>query len=490
MAFFPTSKIFLEIGPFTITWYAICSLGGAFLCYYLTLRTLRKMGYKDDIIENFFIMMLPIAYIGARIWYCIFEWKQYAANPISVFYIWEGGLAIHGGIFAAVLFGLYYFNKHSIDGLRVADAAFPNVLLGQVIGRWGNFINQEAFGSVVSAEYMSHFPKFIQDGMYINGEYHMPTFLYEGVGNLIGFFLIRFVFKKYGRKKRGDMAYAYFIWYGMVRFIVEGLRTDSLMLGGIRVAQLVSICGMIFGLLGLMGCYDKWFKNIYPFKKQKPVILFDLDGTLLDTEPLIRESFKRTFEHYDPSLKLSEEEYKGLLGPTLKQSFSKYLPNCDLDEVIAYYRAFNNEHHDEYVRLYDGAYETVKQLKEMDYDIGVVSNKVTPTVMKGLEFANMKEFFSVVISCEEMEAPKPDPKGLIEACGKLYRGIDNLIYVGDSPTDIQTCKNMSAFSVAVLFDEARQQQLLDKKPCAVIHEFPQLLELLQEDREWSDFSVL
>ena len=490
MAFFPTSKIFLEIGPFTITWYAICSLGGAFLCYYLTLRTLRKMGYKDDIIENFFIMMLPIAYIGARIWYCIFEWKQYAANPISVFYIWEGGLAIHGGIFAAVLFGLYYFNKHSIDGLRVADAAFPNVLLGQVIGRWGNFINQEAFGSVVSAEYMSHFPKFIQDGMYINGEYHMPTFLYEGVGNLIGFFLIRFVFKKYGRKKRGDMAYAYFIWYGMVRFIVEGLRTDSLMLGGIRVAQLVSICGMIFGLLGLMGCYDKWFKKFYPFKKQKPVILFDLDGTLLDTEPLIRESFKRTFDHYDPSLKLSEEEYKGLLGPTLKQSFSKYLPNCDLDEVIAYYRAFNNEHHDEYVRLYDGAYETVKQLKEMDYDIGVVSNKVTSTVMKGLEFANMKEFFSVVISCEEMEAPKPDPKGLIEACGKLYRGIDNLIYVGDSPTDIQTCKNMSAFSVAVLFDEARQQQLLDKKPCAVIHEFPQLLELLKEDREWSDFSVL
>ena len=93
----------------------------------------------------------------------------------------------------------------------------------------------------------------------------------------------------------------------------------------------------------------------------------------------------------------------------------------------------------------------------------------------------MKEFFSVVISCEEMEAPKPDPKGLIEACGKLYRGIDNLIYVGDSPTDIQTCKNMSAFSVAVLFDEARQQQLLDKKPCAVIHEFPQLLELLKED---------
>ena len=86
-------------------------------------------------------------------------------NPISVFYIWEGGLAIHGGnIFAAVLFGLYYFNKHSsIDGLRVADVAFPNVLLGQVIGRWGNFINQEAFGSVVSAEYMSHFPKFIQD---------------------------------------------------------------------------------------------------------------------------------------------------------------------------------------------------------------------------------------------------------------------------------------------------------------------------------------
>ena len=130
MEFFPDAKTLLSIGSLHVTWYAVLFLGGAFLAYGLSLRQLKKWGYKEELIENFFLMMFPIAIIGARLYYVIFEWNNiYIYDPIRIFYIWEGGLAIHGGIIAGVLFGIYYFRKHRCDGLRIADAIFPNVLL-------------------------------------------------------------------------------------------------------------------------------------------------------------------------------------------------------------------------------------------------------------------------------------------------------------------------------------------------------------------------
>ncbi len=490
MQFFPTSKIFLSFGSLHITWYAIFSLTGALVTYYLSQRTLKKMGYKESLGEDYFIMMLPIAYIGARIWYCLFEWKQYIADPISIFYVWEGGLAFHGGVIAAVIFGWFFLKKRNVDARRFADACVPNLLIGQAIGRWGNFVNQEAFGGVVSESFFNHFPAFIKEGMFIDGAYRMPTFLFEGVGNLIGFILIYFGFKKFGRKKRGDMAYAYIVWYGVVRFFVEGLRTDSLMMGPIRIAQLISIFGIILGVLGLLGVYDKLFANIWPFKKVKPVVLFDLDGTLLDTEALIADSFRHVFAIYRPDYVLTTADLKGFLGPTLKESFEKYIPEVNSDELIAEYRKFNLAHHDEYVKPFYGVEEVLKTLKEEDYDIGVVSNKTVQTVTHGLEYCGLKDYFPVIVGCEQLNKVKPDPEGLIKACAELYRSIDNVVYVGDSVGDIKTCKNMSAFSVAASFDKTRREELQAAKPCALITSMPQLLDILKEDHEWSDFTTL
>ena len=217
MTFFPDMKTFIAIGGFQITWYAIIILTGAFVAYYLTLRQVRKWGYKEEIFENFFLLMLPIAIVGARLYYVIFEWNNlYAADPISAFYIWEGGLAIHGGVIAGTLFGVWYFHRHQIDGLRIADAIFPNLMLAQAIGRWGNFMNQEAYGQIVSGDFYAHWPSFIKDQMYIDGYYRQPTFLFESVGNIVGFLLITFVYKKYGRRKRGDTGLCLFgmVWYG------------------------------------------------------------------------------------------------------------------------------------------------------------------------------------------------------------------------------------------------------------------------------------
>lgn len=490
MSFFPDMQTVVTFGSLRVTWYAVIILTGAFLAYYLSLRQFKKWGYEEDVFLNFFIMMLPISIVGARLYYVIFEWgNQYAADPIRAFYVWEGGLAIHGGLIAGVLFGVWYFRRHCINGLRVADVIFPNVMLAQAIGRWGNFVNREAFGGPVSDSFFNGWPSFIKDNMYINGQYHHPTFLYESVGNIIGFLLITFVYKKYGRKKRGDLAWAYLTWYGMVRFFVEGLRTDSLMLGPLRIAQVVSLIGVVLGLAGLLGVWDRLFHKVWPFRKEKPVVIFDLDGTLIDSKELIYTSFVQTFAHFKPEYQLRDEELKSFLGPTLKDSFSRYFDAAQVDEIVEYYRVYNHEHHDACLKEIPHVKETLDILQKEGYDLAIVSNKLKEVVDMGLAAAGLQDYFQVIVGAGDVAKAKPDPQGIIKACELLPRSHDDVVYIGDSPSDIATCKNMGAFSVAFVYEGERANEMKDSKPCAMITDMKDLITLLKEDHEWSDATI-
>lgn len=490
MTFFPDMKTVLTIGSLHVTWYAVIILTGAFLAYHLSMRQFRKWGYDETIFENFFLMMLPIAIVGARLYYVIFEWNnQYAQDPIRIFFTWEGGLAIHGGIIAATIFGIFYFRKHLCNGLRIADVIFPNLMLAQAIGRWGNFMNHEAYGEVVSADFYNHWPSFIRDNMFIDGQYRQPTFLFESVGNIIGFVLITFVYKKYGRKKRGDLAWAYLTWYGMVRFIVEGMRSDSLMFGSLRVAQLISLVGVAIGLMGIFGIWDKLFKKFWPFHRNKPVILFDLDGTLIDTKELIYESFLHTFAKFKPDYTLTEVELKSFLGPTLRSSFERYFEPEQIEEALQYYRDYQQEAHAQYAKEIPHVKETLDYLKENGYDIAVVSNKLRDVVCMGLKHFDLEKYFDVIVGRDDVEHAKPDPEGLLKACKLLYRSHDDIVYIGDAPGDILTCKKMGAYSIAFIYEEERAQEMMKEKPCAFITDMKELIDIVKEDREWSDATI-
>lgn len=491
MTFFPDIQTFLTLGPLRITWYAIFVLSGAFVAYALSLRQFRKWGYKDEVFENFFLMMLPIAIIGARIYYVIFEWQTYAYDPITIFYIWNGGLAIHGGIISATIFGYFYFKRHAIDGLRVADVIFPSLMIAQAIGRWGNFMNQEAYGQIVSEGFYRYFPSFIKNHMFIDGAYRQPTFLFESVGNIIGFVLIYFVYKKFGRKKRGDLAWAYITWYGMVRFIVEGMRTDSLMIGNFRMAQIISLIGVVIGVLGIFGVWNSLFKNMYPFKKEKPVILFDLDGTLVDTKDFIFAAFTKTFHKFLPQHELSQNELQSFLGPTLRQSYGKYFSGEQLDEVIAFHRTWESQdsHQSNVIKEIPHVRETLQFLKDQQYDIGVVSNKRAEMVRMNLKQFSLDSYIEVIVGSEDVDIAKPNPMGLMKACELLHRSHDDMVYVGDTPSDIKTCKNMGAYSVAFVMDEHRAKEMIKEKPCIFITDMKELIGIIKEDREWSDVLI-
>ena len=197
-----------------------------------------------------FFYTIIFAFLGARIYYVLFNLSYYLSKPIEILYIWHGGLAIHGGIIGGLLYLLYYKKKHHINLLKLLDILVVGLIIGQAIGRWGNFFNSEAYGYVTSYSYLKslYIPEFIIKGMYINANYYMPTFFFESMWNLLGFIILLLIRKFYKKLKTGQLLGFYMMWYSFIRFIIEGMRLDSLMLGSFRVAQLVSIVLFVGGV--------------------------------------------------------------------------------------------------------------------------------------------------------------------------------------------------------------------------------------------------
>lgn len=236
-----------------IAWYGISIALGVVAALLLAQYTCKLVNINYDDMLTVFLITFPIAIIGARLYYVIFEFDQYRDNLMSIFNIRKGGLAIHGGIIAAVIVVAIYCNKKKINFFDIMDMAAPCIILAQGIGRWGNFFNQEAHGGPVTEAFISKFPQFIQKGMLIKGTYYHPTFLYESIWNVLVCLLLLYMLKKVSKK--GVIFFSYIGLYSVARFFIEGLRTDSLMLGSIRMAQLVSIIGVVIWVAGVIYCY-------------------------------------------------------------------------------------------------------------------------------------------------------------------------------------------------------------------------------------------
>ena len=221
---------------FDIRFYGIVIAVGLLLAVMYGLKRSKQFGLKEDDILDGVLGIVPFAIICARLYYCIFSWDNYKSNPISILYIWKGGLAIYGGVIGAVI-GVVVFaliKRKKVRLTAVLDLVAIAFLIGQSIGRWGNFFNREAFGAETDS--------FLRMGLFNSitqsFEYYHPTFLYESLWNLVGFVALHFLSKI--RRYDGQIALGYVFWYGLGRTFIEGLRMDSLMWGPIRVSQLLA----------------------------------------------------------------------------------------------------------------------------------------------------------------------------------------------------------------------------------------------------------
>ena len=222
------------IGPLTIHLYGVIIAAGLMLAVLYACRRSREFGIKEDDVIDGVLWVTPFAIICARLYYCLFSWDSYADDPISILYIWNGGLAIYGGVIGAAIGVIVFCKIKKIKIPALLDLVALGFLIGQAMGRWGNFFNREAFGCRTD----SFFRMGLLNSITGTVSYFHPTFLYESVWNVIGFVMLHFASKH--RQYDGQIALGSAAWYGLGRTFIEGLRTDSLYLGVFRVSQLLA----------------------------------------------------------------------------------------------------------------------------------------------------------------------------------------------------------------------------------------------------------
>lgn len=501
-------KPYFSIGALEIHYYAIFIMTGVILALILGLREAKKFGIPSDVIYLGLLICLPLAIVGARVWYVIFNiTKFHSFAEVLGFYNGKfqglAGLAIQGGVIFALVGIILYCKYKKVSLYKILDIVAPGFLIGQILGRWGNFFNQELYGPIIQNTGFISSLGFFGQQMYINGAYRHPVFLYEGLLNTIGLVLILVGRRKVKQIESGDLMAFYLVWYGIVRIPMEVLRlnsgvSDPIMLGntGIPVSIVTAVIfilsGVAFFILKrnvLTKIYKReLYQDIINEAKENHIdtLLFDLDGTLLNTRSLIDKSFIETFRHYYPEKELTDEELDSFFGPTLYQTFKRYEDDEEkVQEMIDYYRAFNLANHDEMVTAFPGAREMLRTLHHKKYKLGVVSSKKIDLVKHGLELFGLLDYFDIVIGPEDIKNPKPDPEGILLALNELKedRTLEDIkqhaLYIGDNKSDIEAAKNAGIRACGVLYIKD-PSVMLECKPDIVINKLTELISVCGE----------
>lgn len=245
--------IAFSIGSLSVHWYGLILGSAAIVGLLLAIQEGKRFGIPSDFFMDLLLLGVPSAIIGARIYYVAFMWDDYKNNFWDVFKIWNGGIAIYGALIGAIICAFFYFRHKGYNFWRIVDICAPSLIIGQAIGRWGNFVNQEAYGGPVEESFLRntlHLPDFIVNQMNVQGTFHHPTFLYESLWNIVGLILL-LVLRRQKFMRAGELFLSYFIWYSIGRFFIEALRTDSLGFQGPE--WLASIVNALWSPMTAMG---------------------------------------------------------------------------------------------------------------------------------------------------------------------------------------------------------------------------------------------
>jgi phosphatidylglycerol:prolipoprotein diacylglycerol transferase len=244
------------IGSFSIRWYGMLIASAVVIGTLLAQKLAKKRGIDPDIVGNLVIWLVVGAIPCARLYYVLFEWQRFQNQPwYKAFAIWEGGIAIHGAIIGGAIVTIIFCQRQKISAWLMADIVMPALILGQAIGRWGNFFNSEAFGTPTDLPWKLFIPVDRRPPEFASESYFHPTFLYESVWNMGVFAILMFLFFRFPKIRTGTLTMTYAIAYSLGRFWIEGLRTDSLMVGSLRTAQIISLVAIALGIAGLVWLY-------------------------------------------------------------------------------------------------------------------------------------------------------------------------------------------------------------------------------------------
>lgn len=475
----PYNRYSVQFGSIEIAWYATFIMTGIAFGAIMAYQEIRRFNVDTNVLWDGLLYTVPIAILGTRLWYVLFNLDK--MNTLwDVFAVWEGGLAIHGGVIATGLFLIWFTRRRKVSYFWVLDLVGPGFLIGQTLGRWGNFMNQELYGPAVSN--LNWLPPFISEQMKIGGTYYHPTFLYESIWNLIGLVII-LIIRRTKWVKTGDLISAYLVWYGLGRIPIEILRLNSgvdepLMFLGMPVAILISVAFILGGLAIFFG-RRKFAKSQMPYNNyNKKAVLFDLDGTLLDTKEIIFKNVLATFKEVKPEVKLTQAQLQSFLGPTLEQSFQVYGKNeKERQKLVATFRKHNEVNHQESVAIFPSVKETFETLKAHGYFVGIVSSKRHRFIKLDLEKSGLDVFVDAIIGSDDVDAHKPDPKPIIVALEKLGVSASAAYYVGDHANDIKAAKAAGVVSIAVSY-AIDYEAVLKEQPDYIVDRIDRIIEFV------------
>jgi phosphatidylglycerol---prolipoprotein diacylglyceryl transferase len=254
----PGPNIF-QIGSITLRWYGLLIACAVLIGVNLSMYLAKKRGMSAEMIGDLAIWLVLAAIPGARLYYVLFKWDYYQNHLNEIASIWQGGIAIHGAILGGTLAAFIFSKVKNLNFWELADVVAPSVAIGQAIGRWGNFFNSEAFGSPTNLPWKLYIPFSRRPAEFQEQDYFHPTFLYESLWNLGVFGILMFLFHRGLHSRRplrnGSLFMIYLIVYSLGRVWIEGLRTDSLMVGSLKMAQVISFVGVVIGAAGLAWIY-------------------------------------------------------------------------------------------------------------------------------------------------------------------------------------------------------------------------------------------
>ena len=494
-----TSDNFLEIGTFQIKWYAICILTGIILAAILGVREAKKFGISPNLILDGVLICVPLAIIGARLYYVFTSWSSFdKGNFVDTFLAIIGfsngefkleGLAINGGILVALIFVPVYCKIRKINVFHVFDLLAPGLLIGQICGRWGNFFNQEAHGpSIVDRPswLINLVPEFImnnmtfssnvydstiQDYVWRTATWH-PTFFYEAMWNLIALVIILVSRRKNKKQRVGDSIAFYLMWYGLGRgLIIEPLRMDPLLFVKSigpdmlfnRVNVVINLLLAVIGLVWLILKHTK-FKEPFYIEVQKEIkekkidgVIVRLDETLVTANRLIANAYYYTAKE-KMGIELTDEEIEELMLKSPKEYFQD-------ETAYNYYLEYFNSHLNQLQVVLDvkGFFKT---LFKHDYKVAVVTNYSKEFAEYVLELLNITTYVSIIVDKDLSENP-------MEYAFETTKEAKNILVISSFASDINLANSKNSASCLVYYGK-EIDSAMEEGPQHVINKAEQL----------------
>ncbi len=444
MHFFPDTKTLITIGPISIRWYALTLILGLAAAYYFLKKRLRRHGYNSESLDEIMILCLIGGLIGGRTIWVLQNLKEYMKYVPYMFAISDGGFDVVGVIAGISIILFVYSIRRHMSILRLMDNLMPAFFLFMTITRSGRAGTETGIWIIEALD-------------------------------VLGFiFMVVFLGKYREGRRRGDTACFGFMWLGLTRLIAVVTKWDSYAVNALYGAILIEAAALALYVV------------VHKRKPTKPIILFDLDGTLMDSEAMVIACFTYLFKKYSSVRLFTPEKQKEVFGPPLRDEMVVLFPDQDPDQMVAEYQRYQSSFSwkDEVV-LFPGVKETLDELREAGYQMGIVSSRLTGSCRSWIRQLELTDYFEVILGRDMYQREKPYPDGILYAGRKMKRGHDSCIYVGDNASDVAAGRAAGAYSICYLTDLSKINAVRAVKPNAIIENFHDLAQIVQEEHEFS-----